>query len=266
MPVFIDQLGREVNIPKSPKRIVSLVPSLTELLADLGLEEEVVGLTKFCVHPHGWKNEKTVVGGTKDFKIDRIRYLNPDLVIANKEENTRERIEEIATFCPVWVSDVPTVESAVDMILALGQVIEASEKAQSLAKQLTQGFVKLTSNKQHSVLYLIWQKPFMAAGKDTFIHDMLKRVGLTNVVDSARYPELTIEQIKELNPELILLSSEPFPFKEKHRLELERQLKTQVELVDGEMLSWYGSRMLKAIDYMKKRWGSSSSFPRLNVT
>src|SRR5438105_265149 len=122
MAVFTDQLGNQLHIDQHPRRIVSLVPSQTELLFDLGLQEEVIGITKFCVHPYHWHQTKTRVGGTKDIKLEVIDQLKPDLVIANKEENTREQITSLQSLYPVWISDVNTLQDALEMIRSIGEI------------------------------------------------------------------------------------------------------------------------------------------------
>jgi ABC-type Fe3+-hydroxamate transport system substrate-binding protein len=248
----LDMLGREINIPENPKRIVSLVPSQTELLFDLGLDEKIVGVTWFCVHPKDRVKSKAKIGGTKNIKIDKIRELQPDLIIANKEENEREHIEELAAEFPVWVSDISTVEDAVRMIRELGTITGMPAAADKYAQTVRQEFMTLEKAPARRTLYLIWREPYMSIGNDTFIHHILSRIGLENVCgEQTRYPELDADQIKELNPELILLSSEPYPFTEKHIAELEAILpEARVKLVDGEMFSWYGSRLVKAVPYL----------------
>jgi ABC-type Fe3+-hydroxamate transport system substrate-binding protein len=252
---FSDMMGREVTINYPPKRIVSLVPSQTELLYDLGLEEEVVGITKFCVHPEHWYRNKTRVGGTKQLNIDRIRELAPDLIIANKEENEKEQVEALAGHYPVWISDIRTLEEALTMIRSVGQFVSKADDADTLATSIKNGFERLQrAGKQRRVAYFIWYKPWMTVGTDTFINNMIEAVGWENVMkDHTRYPEVSLDELKALAPQLILLSSEPFPFKEKHVAELKQELPdAEVKLVDGEMFSWYGSRMLKALPYFGK--------------
>ena len=248
-------LGRKVTINYPPKRIVSLVPSQTDLLYDLGLEEEVVGITKFCVHPDHWHQNKARVGGTKKLHIDRITELAPDLIIANKEENEREQIETLAGRYPVWISDIRTLEEALTMIRSVGQLVSKAREADAITDSIRNGFEELQrSTKLKRVAYFIWYKPWMTAGRDTFINCMIEALGWENVMkEDTRYPELSLSELKALAPELVLLSSEPFPFQEKHVAELKQELRdTEVKRVDGEMFSWYGSRMLKALPYFSK--------------
>lgn len=249
-----DQLGAEVNLNEQARRIVSLVPSQTELLHYLGLDEEVIGITKFCIHPDEWFRSKTRVGGTKDFKPELIRSLKPDLVLANKEENQKELLEDLAKDLNVWTSNIHTLDEALEMVKAIGLLTGTEERAEMLIEDCRRNFSSLKPiNKSKKVLYLIWRNPWMCAGNDTFIHDMLLRCGMVNACNSARYPELTSEQIKEMQPELILLSSEPYPFKEMHIAELLNIYPhAEVKLVDGEYFSWYGSRMKDAPEYFAK--------------
>ena len=253
--MVIDQMGREVTFNYYPERIVSVVPSQTELLYDLGLDAEVVGITKFCVHPEDWFRSKTRVGGTKKLNIEKIRELRPDLIIANKEENTKEQIEELAKEFPVWLSDITNLPGALNMIQALGQVTGQEGKANALVEEIVQGFQQLhKATTPRRVAYFIWRNPWMSIGHDTFIHSMIQTMGWQNVLaDRSRYPEITLEELKGYNPELVLLSSEPYPFKEEHIAEIKATLPgAEVKLVDGEMFSWYGSRLKKAVAYLQE--------------
>lgn len=241
-----------------PKRIVSLVPSQTELLHYLGLEDETVGITKFCVHPEHWFKTKPRVGGTKAIKNKIVHDLKPDLIIANKEENVKEQVESLATDYPVWVTDVNNLEDALAMIHDIGEITSKRKQADLLIKEINAGFDSLatnlkTANPKLKTAYLIWQNPYMSIGGDTFISDMLSTCGLENVFASrTRYPEVKIEELLIANCQLLLLSSEPYPFKQKHIDELSDRLPgCKIVLVDGEMFSWYGSRLLQAPDYFK---------------
>lgn len=253
MNQFTDQLGRKVEILSPPKRIISIVPSQTELLFDLGLDEEVVGITKFCVHPERWFRNKTRVGGTKALNLEKIRALKPDLIIANKEENEQSQVDELATEFPVWISDIQNLEEALNMISSVSEICGKLAEGAELINRIKNGFDGLKQANTSSAVYLIWNEPMMTAGSDTFISDMMQRAGFTNLMQDSRYPELTLEQLQELNPEFLLLSSEPFPFKEKHQAELQAKLpNTSVLLVDGEMFSWYGSRLRLAAGYFRE--------------
>jgi ABC-type Fe3+-hydroxamate transport system substrate-binding protein len=254
--VFTDMMNNKVEIALPPKRIVSLVPSQTELLYDLGLDAEVVGITKFCVHPASWFKTKKRIGGTKTVHIDIVKELQPDLIIANKEENTKEQIEALSALYPVWVSDIHTIDDGLQMISEIGSMTGRSEKAESLVKSINEGFQALRQGKitAKRVAYFIWRKPWMCAGGDTFISDMIQKMGWTNILsDQQRYPEIELELLKHKQVDLVLLSSEPYPFKDPHIAEIKAALPhVQVILVDGEMFSWYGSRMNKATAYLQQ--------------
>lgn len=261
MLVFTDQTGQTISLQRVPQRIISLVPSQTELLYDLGLNDEVIGITKFCVHPDEWFRNKIRVGGTKQLKIELIQQLQPDLIIANREENVKEQIEELQKKIPVWVSDINKLDDAYEMIDQVGLITGKEKNASQMISQIKTGFSRLltpsagnkATNHQPLTVYLIWEKPYMTAGGDTFIHSMLESAGFTNLFEiEKRYPATDINELIELKPDLLLLSSEPFPFKQKHIDELQKLLPgTRILLADGEMFSWYGSRLLKAPAYFR---------------
>lgn len=248
-------MGNTISLPGIPARIVSVVPSQTELLFDLGLEEQVVGITKFCVHPNEWFSTKSRVGGTKKINIEKIRGLRPDLIIANKEENSREEIELLQKEFPVWVSDIKNLDDALEMIQQIGKITGTGKAAELIIKAISNSFGRLQKAlNRPRVLYLIWQEPYMSVNADTFIHDMLTKCGFENVCEAniERYPELSSEEIKWLNPDIILLSSEPFPFCEKHAADFRNKFSnSKIALVDGEAFSWYGSRLLDSVEYFK---------------
>ncbi|WP_245588115.1 ABC transporter substrate-binding protein [Algoriphagus terrigena] len=249
---FTDHLSRSVFLPKPPQRIISLVPSQTELLVDLGLEEQIVGVTKFCVHPGHLMKSKTIVGGTKNYRFDVIERLKPDLIIGNKEENDREGIEKLALSYPVWMSDIFDLNDSMRMISDLGKITGTETEAEGMVAQIQNSLSEKVPCKGTCV-YLIWEKPKMAAGKQTFIDSMLSLAGFENVVKEARYPAISEQELIQLSPEYVLLSSEPFPFGEKHREAIQMLLpKCKILLVDGEMFSWYGSRLLHSMEYFKR--------------
>jgi ABC-type Fe3+-hydroxamate transport system substrate-binding protein len=250
---FTDQMNRTVEISFPPKRIISLVPSQTELLYDLGLKDEVVGQTLFCIHPPDMHQVKPRVGGTKKVQFDKIARLVPDLIIANKEENEQLQMEELMRHYPVWMSDIRSLEDALDMIRRIGELVNKEAAAALLVDKIMRNFAALNAGEHTcTVAYLIWRDPYMVAGHDTFINDMLKRCGWQNVFEKeeARYPEITAEVLARSAPALILLSSEPYPFQDKHMQELQAICPSAtVRLVDGELFSWYGSRLVKSIEY-----------------
>jgi iron complex transport system substrate-binding protein len=258
MKQFKDQLGTSFSFVSSPIRIISLVPSQTELLFDLGLEERLVGITKFCVHPYHFKSTKKIVGGTKKVNYHKIRLLEPDIIICNKEENTLEMVEELRKICPVWVTDICTIEDNFQMITDFGLLfnkrIEARKWNDKLAFALSDFKLFVEEIPIKKVVYFIWKNPYMVAASDTFINELLKLNHFQNRYDALeRYPEIELENVdNEGDLDLVLLSSEPFPFKEDDGFEIARNTKyAKAILVDGEMFSWYGTRLLKAFEYFK---------------
>lgn len=242
------------------QRIISVVPSLTELLADLELEEEVIGITKFCIYPEAWFRSKQRIGGTKTLDLERIYALKPDLIIANKEENTQTQIEMLQNYCPVLLTDIQTWQQALEAIELIGRATNRAAQAQKLIESLNKKyedyFCKIGQRTPSSAAYLIWREPYMAAAAETFIHEMLHIAGFDNVFkDKNRYPEIQLADLQTRQPEYILLSSEPYPFKQIHVTEIQKACpKSQVKLVDGELFSWYGSRLLHSFDYFLKEF------------
>ncbi|MEX6688022.1 helical backbone metal receptor [Danxiaibacter flavus] len=252
---IIDQLNRKVQLQAPAQRIVSIVPSQTELLFHLGLNEEVIGITRFCIHPKEWHSTKKRIGGTKTVNIDAVKALQPDLIIANKEENTKSQIEELEKIAPVWISDINRLEQSLDMIEQIGILTGKESEAKAIAQQISERFNSFTpSSVQFRVCYLIWRNPYMTIGGDTFISNLLSKCGFVNVfANHNRYPEINIEKMIAARPGIVFLSSEPYPFKEKHIEEIKRYMpEVQVMLVDGEMFSWYGSRLLNAPTYFEE--------------
>jgi ABC-type Fe3+-hydroxamate transport system substrate-binding protein len=262
MPVFIDQMMRKVEISSSPMRIISLVPSQTELLFDLGLNDEVVGITKFCIHPKPWLKEKTIVGGTKQLNHQKIESLKPDLIIGNKEENSKNDIELLMQKYPVWMSDINTLKEALQMIESIANITQTSQKGNQLIEKINHEFELLPHANQSKkrIAYFIWNKPMMVAGKDNFINSILSSLGFENVFAnqlnspqiSYRYPQITSTELAAAAPDTIYLSSEPFPFKDKHVQQFKAICPyAEIKIVDGEMFSWYGSRLSFAPTYFK---------------
>ncbi len=260
--IFTDQLHRTITVAQPPQRIVSLVPSQTELLYTLGLQEEVVGITKFCIHPEEWFHSKTRVGGTKKLNLERIQFLHPDLIIGNQEENEQQQIEALAAHFPVWMSKIDTLPDAMQMIQAVGNMVNREEEAQVLVESIQSDFKKLLRpTRLIRAAYLIWKEPYMVAAKDTFINEMLQRAGFYNVfADQSRYSEITLEALAKAQPEVILLSSEPYPFEERHIRTFQQVCqRAVVQVVDGELFSWYGSRLLHSAMYFRTLHGEISA-------
>ncbi|MBI1341829.1 MAG: ABC transporter substrate-binding protein [Terrimonas sp.] len=250
-----DQTGRPLSLRDHPQRIISLVPSQTELLHAIGLEDEVVGITKFCIHPASWFRSKIKVGGTKKINFNQVHALHPDLIIANKEENEKGQVEKLAEDYPVWVSDIHHLKDALNMINTIGYLTGKTARTGLLKERIRTAFSELPS-RQYKIktAYLIWQNPYMTIGGDTFISAMLQEAGFENIFSSrTRYPVISIDELIEREPELVLLSSEPYPFSEKHISPLQKLMpKTKIACADGEMFSWYGSRLEQAPAYFNK--------------
>jgi ABC-type Fe3+-hydroxamate transport system substrate-binding protein len=249
-------LKNSTDLTKKPTRIISLVPSQTELLHFLELELETIGITKFCVHPASWHRKKIKIGGTKNIDVEKIISLEPDLIIANKEENVKDQVEKLALDFNVWVTDVNNLNDAIRMITDIGILTKKEIKANALTRLIKNEFTEDNVEKyvQKNVAYLIWKDPYMTIGGDTFINNMLLQSGFKNMFDDKlRYPEVTIELLQSLKPEYIFLSSEPYPFSNKHLEELKSALPdSKIILVNGEMFSWYGPRLLQAANYFNQ--------------
>ena len=250
-----DMTGRSVLVPDVPNRIVSLVPSQTELLYHLGLGDRIVGVTRFCIHPDHARQKATVIGGTKNIDPRRVLDLDPDLVIGNKEENDKPSILAVETKVPVWLSDIYTLDDALHMIRTIGSLCQCEQDSIELSQEIDRRFRRLpppTGLSSRRVIYLIWANPWMAVAGNTFIDHMITRMGLVNALgQQVRYPIVLDDELTALAPEVVLLSSEPFPFQAKHEAQLQSLLPdTVIQHVDGEMFSWYGSRLLKAPGYL----------------
>ena len=238
-----DQTGRLVQIPSQPRRIISLVPSLTELLFDLGLDQEIVGVTRYCISPPEKVASRVKVGGIHQLDFKAIDALHPDLIIANKEENDRQEIIHLREKYPVYVSDIYTLQDALKMIDDVGKITDLSKNAQQLIGEIENSFAKIDHKKSSKVAYLIWKDPYRVAGGHTFIGDILQLSGLCNIIEkSERYPQVSTEAIAQA--QVILLSSEPYPFNESNVEEFRNLFPaSQVFLIDGTMFAWYGSRL-----------------------
>ena len=249
--ITVDQIGQEHTLVDVPTKIVSLVPSITELLCDMGLRRTIVGCTKFCVHPQGLMEESTTVGGTKNVDIDKCVQLDPDIILANKEENTKADIDALREICPVWVADIKTIDDVRRTIVALADIFDRVDVGQNVVQKLV-GSLPSRPRKLGSVVYLIWRRPYMTVGGDTYISHMLGRCGFTNVFDdSERYPEIQLQDISDRSPDHVFLSSEPYPFTEKHVADLHDLLgHASIHVVDGEFFSWYGTRTIHCEGYL----------------
>ena len=238
----------------TPQKIISLVPSLTELIVDLGLKEQLIGRTRFCVHPKPEIEDIEIVGGTKNPRLDKIEELEPDIIIANKEENKKEHIDALREKFYVYLTDIATIEDALITIHELGKELGTLDDAKQLSSDIQSAMEDIPNEKTLRTAYFIWKDPWMTIGNDTYIHDVMNHWNLDNVfANQTRYPRVDFYDVAEKDPELILLSSEPYPFKEKHIAEVKQACpNARVLLVEGEWFSWYGSHMLH-------------SFKRLNI-
>jgi len=239
------------GLPRPAIRIISLVPSITELLSYLELDEQTIAITKFCVKPEAWFREKKRIGGTKTADVQSIINLQPDLVIANKEENIKEQVEAIAEHAPVLLTDINSLDDALKMIQDVAVLTGRHTRGNELVENIHKEFSALTFKKTVRAAYLVWKDPYMVSGGDTYINNMMEKAGFMNVFRTAlRYPMVSLEDIGMHEPDAILLSSEPYPFDEKHKEYFTTKFPgTKIILVDGEMFSWYGSRLQDAPRY-----------------
>lgn len=233
-------------------KIISLVPSITETLFDFGLtSDEVIGRTKFCIHPSSVVKNVEVIGGTKNLNIEKIISLKPDLIIANKEENEKLQVEELMKNFKVWVTDIETLEDNAAFISELGILLNKEDLAKDYNQKIASMFTDIKTTEPRKVAYLIWKNPYMTVGSDTFINEVLYKVGFENLFENRkRYPEVSVEELKGAG--LIFLSSEPFPFQQKHIDELRTELPDkEIILVDGEAFSWFGTHLMQVEAYLK---------------
>ena len=251
--IFTDQLFNKISLAEVPQRIISLVPSQTELLFDLGLGNRIIGVTKFCIHPKEKVAGITKIGGTKNFDLNIIRKLSPDLIIGNKEENYIAGIQALQSQFPVWVSDITTLKDALNMIASIGIITDTTAAANNLVYAINQEFNSLGKYSNLTAAYFIWRKPYMVTGSETFIHEIMEAAGFENVFAGIkRYPEVTAADLIKANPNLILLSSEPYLFQEKHIREMQDICPDAIiKIVDGELFSWYGSRLKYTPAYLR---------------
>lgn len=253
-----DARGRRIDLAVPPRRIVCLVPSITETVFALGRGDAVVGVTDYCVHPASEVGTRTRVGGTKNPKLNLVRALRPDLVIANREENRRrdvERLEE--TGVAVWVTYARGVDEAIREIRVLGRVLGVPEAASAILRDVDSGRASArarTTEPRPRVVALVWKRPYMSVNGDTFAHDLLVESGGENpfATRERRYPRIREAEIEEARPDVILLPTEPYAFGERDRQEVlsvrcPASESGRVHIVEGELLSWYGPRMGRAL-------------------
>ena len=243
-------------------RLVSLCPSLTELVFDLGLGDSLVGRTKFCVHPEGLVERVETVGGTKNPKVARVVELAPDLVLMNEEENRREDAEALAAAGVACHTSMPrTAAETAAMVRSIGAAVGRGERAEEIASDIERRAARVrraaAPRARVRYAYLIWREPLMAAGAATFVDGLLALAGGENVLaDRAeRYPAVSEAELAAAHPDAVLLSTEPFPFADRHAAELAERTgiaRERFHIVDGELLSWHGSRTPAGIDYAER--------------
>jgi ABC-type Fe3+-hydroxamate transport system substrate-binding protein len=258
---LIDALGKHHEVAAGTARIVSLVPSITELLFDLGLGAQLVGRTGFCVHPTDRVRKVSKVGGTKTIDVPRIKRLQPTHLIVNIDENPQALVEEVARFVPHVIVTHPThVRDNLALYRLLGGIFGRDEQAGTLCRRFESAYAQCTGQAagwpRQKVLYLIWKSPWMTVSTDTYIADMLSAIGWNNAApkSNVRYPTVELTPRTLAGVSFVLLPSEPYGFRERHCVEILELLppgsKTRVALIDGAMTSWYGSRAIEGLDYL----------------
>jgi ABC-type Fe3+-hydroxamate transport system substrate-binding protein len=250
-----DDTGRSISLAAPPQRVVSLVPSLTELVCSLGGASRLVGVTRYCTEPASVVAGLPKVGGTKTPSLQQVVELHPDLVLMNEEENKREDFQVLTKAgLTIFVSYPRTVDAAASGIERLGNALDADAEAGAMAAQIRSAAAAIPQRAVR-VFCPIWRKPWMSFNRDTFAHDLLRCAGAANLCAdrSDRYPVVELQDISQADPEVILLPDEPYPFAERHRAALEPLAQTSawraghVFFTDGKALSWYGPRTAAAL-------------------
>ncbi|MFA1822316.1 ABC transporter substrate-binding protein [Virgibacillus oceani] len=256
-----DHLGRTVKYSYPPKRIISIVPGVTDILYSLQLENEIVGRTRYCIYPKDKVEQAKKIGGTKKVKSDQIRELEPDLIIAEKEENTKEIVEMLEEEFPVYVCEMQSVDDTYKIIEDLGKVTGRESEAKKLQVKIKTAFESLPSGQGKKFAYVIWQNPYMVVGSDTYITSLLEKMGFINAFSGydGRYPAVTEDDFREADLNYVFLATEPFPFQEKHIKEFSALFPDiHVMSLDGEMF-WYGPRMIEAAEYFNKVFNKATT-------
>ena len=256
MNTITDQIGRCINISQRPLKIIS-VPSITELLFNLGLDSEIVAITEYCIHPPGKVKKKELIGGPKNVNYEKIKALDPDVIFASKEENAKDEVEDLMKYYNVYVSDVKDLSDALRLIKDVGVITKKVKNSQGMIYEIQKQFDELKRNtiQNRKVCYLIWNNPMMTVNNDTYIHDMLNWAGCENIFsdNKNRYPVISGNEIWNKKPDYIFLSSEPYCFTTDYVSSFKKQFPfANIKLVDGEKFSWYGSHLLKVPEYFKQ--------------
>ena len=254
--MIVDALGRSFDFSDAPKRIVSLVPSLTETLVDLGVGANIVGLTSYCIFPPGLRERVANVGGTKNPKIHEIRELRPDVVYMNLEENLRRHAEAIEEFAPVVTSEPKSVGDVGSLILQLGAIHHREGAAATLVRILDEQ-VRLARAAAKSFTFAvpIWKGPWMWCGGDTYVSHLVETIGGTNVfAELSRYPTVTLEDAIARKPDVIFLPDEPYAFSEADAIELRQSFEGRiVGPFEGHLFTWHGSRTIHGLRFLLKQ-------------
>lgn len=254
MPEATDDRGVPLSLARPPRRIVSLVPSTTETVCDLGLRDRLVGRTRFCVRPADLEDVPTV-GGTKDVDVEAVLALQPDLVLANREENLPDAVQALEARVPVYVAAPATVDDGVRDLARLASLLDADAAWWLDRIEQTRDALAPWRASPRRGLCLIWRRPWMGCGGDTFVTSILAEAGVTCVIaDRSRYPELTADGIAALDPDLVVLPSEPFPFRAEHADELADATglpRDRFVGFDGQALTWHGTRMARALPRLR---------------
>lgn len=261
MPITLeDDIGQSFIWEQLPQRIISLVPSISCSIVELGAVFQLVGRTKFCIHPHDKITSIPVVGGTKQIHLEKTQDLQPDLVICNHEENTKEIFDTLQSLSiPVFVTDTKTLSDNDRLLNQLGIILGKEQEALYFQQVIHQEFQSVCDLfKGKKVIYLIWKDPYMSIGGDTFIHNILHQIGLNNcLAEGKRYPTIEESMIENYAPDFIFLSSEPYPFKEQHLSCFQTLFpQAKVVLVQGEYFSWYGTMMKDACSYFRELYSN----------
>lgn len=254
----------------SPLRIVSLVPSLTHMVCDFGLKSSVIGCTTFCIDPPDLRRTAVNIGGTKNPDLDKIASLKPTHILVNEEENKPEHILACEALAPTLRTFPKSPQDVPDLLRQVGTWLARGDEGESWACRVERGLMRLRERRQEApleknkYLYMIWKEPYMAVSDDTYIAAMLRLIGLDNVAHHiVRYPTLTVPDMRERSPDIVFLSSEPYPFRERDILALKAQWsdasvptgETRDNLpifrkIDGKLLSWYGTMTAQGLEYL----------------
>ncbi|MEA3494417.1 MAG: helical backbone metal receptor [Bacteroidota bacterium] len=255
MNIFsIKSISNNFNFKDSSTKIVSLVPSITESLFYFGLKNNIKGITKYCIHPKSVTKDIPKIGGTKTVDIEKIRMLNPDIIIASKEENLKMQIETLAIDFKILLTDVNSLNDCLDLNSAFGNIFNKVNMSKELNNKIVKGFKTLNKATKKTITYLIWENPVMIVAKNTYINDIISKIGFINAFSHLdRYPLVTDKQLTNSKSNFIFLSSEPCPFAIEHIGKYKKLCsESKIILVNGELFGWYGSRLLEAIDYFKE--------------